>query len=200
MTPTASPNRAAARDPHPRPAHQSDVLAPTPSAALVWIDARDATVVRWHGPGAAVQRLLSEVPAHHHATGNVRQAAPGCPGGGAQPRAAGEQHRVEHLTRFIAEVVERIPPDDDVLILGAGTVREQLTRRLVESDRHHGRSRSVRGEASGRLTERQLVARVRILAGVEPRRRDTSHRRRVVTRSMPPPPEVELPEEFEPGE
>jgi hypothetical protein len=137
---------------------------------IVWIDAREAVIVRWQDAEASIERIDSDVPAHHRATGHVRHDAAVRPGGGV-PKAAGEPHRLEHLGQFIDDVLGRLPDDDDLLILGPGTVRERLEREVGERDRRHGRHRVVTCQASPPRTDRQLVARLRHLAGADAPRR-----------------------------
>jgi hypothetical protein len=137
---------------------------------LVWIDAREAIIVRMQADQARIERVVSDVPAHHRATGHVRHD-PGVRHGGGGPQAAGESHRLEHLTRFVGEVADRLATDAAVLVLGPGTVPERLARQLSESDQHHGRHRVVDYEAAPRLTDRQLITRLRRFSGGEPRRR-----------------------------
>jgi hypothetical protein len=140
-------------------------------STLVWIDARQALIVRLQGDRARVERVESEVPAHHRATGHVRHDPAIRHGGGGSPQSAGEPHRLEHLNRFVADIANRLPPGDDLLVLGPGTVHERLARQLSESDERHGLHRDVACEASPALTDRQLIARLRAFAGVEQRRR-----------------------------
>jgi hypothetical protein len=137
----------------------------------VWIDSREAIIVRWQNGSAEVGRVESEVPAHRRATGHVRHDPAFRHGGGGSPQAAGEPHRLEHLKRFVAQVANRLEPGDDLLILGPGTVHERLERHLAHSDAHHGRHRHIASEASPPLTDRQLIARLRAFAGAETRRR-----------------------------
>jgi hypothetical protein len=83
-----------------------------------------------------------------------------------------------------------VPTEDDLLILGPGTVPEQLERHVVEGDAHHGRGRVVAYEAAAPLTTRQLAARLRTFAGVEPPRRTVGSggsSERVGTRPVRPP-------------
>jgi hypothetical protein len=136
---------------------------------LVWIDADGASIVRWP-ESPDVERLLSDVPGHHKSTGGVRyEAAAGH--GGLAPQDAGERRRNEHLRRFVSAVADAVEPDDEVAILGHGTVFESLARTLADRDRSHARMRTVHVETSKRLTDRQLVARARELAGTPPKRR-----------------------------
>jgi hypothetical protein len=141
------------------------------SSILVWIDAREALIIRLHRDRARIERVESEVPAHHRATGHVRHDPAVRHGGGGSPQSAGEPHRIEHLNRFVDDIANRLVGDDDLLILGPGTVHERLARQLSERDRRHGRIRDIACEASPPLTDRQLIARLRRFAGAEPRRR-----------------------------
>lgn len=138
---------------------------------LVWIDARCAIIVGHRDGEVTVERIESDVPDHRKATGQVRHEPGIRHGGGGAPQTAGEPHRNEHLRRFVTLVHDRLPATDDLTILGPGTVRERLQREVHEADRRHHRARDVRCEPSGRLTERQLVARLDHDAGLEPRRR-----------------------------
>ena len=143
----------------------------TRPSTLVWIDAREALIVRWHDDRTRLERLESEVPVHHRSTGHVRHDPGIRHGGGGRPQTAGEPHRLEHLERFVVDVANRLAPDDDLLIVGPGTVHERLDRHVLESDAHHGRHRNIACEASQPLTDRQLIARLRAFAGAETRRR-----------------------------
>jgi hypothetical protein len=137
----------------------------------VWIDAREAVIIRIRSDRARVERVESEVPAHHRATGHVRHDPAVRHGGGGSPQSAGEPHRIEHLNRFVEHIANRLVADDVLLILGPGTVHERLSRQLSERDGCHGRIRDIACEASPPLTDRQLIARLRRFAGAEPRRR-----------------------------
>jgi hypothetical protein len=136
---------------------------------LVWIDSREAVIVRWHDGDVRLERMESEVPAHHKATGHVRHD-PTFRHGGGGPQTAGEPHRLEHLKRFIDQVANRLTPGDSLLILGPGVVHERLARHVAGSDAHRRRHREIACEASRPITDRQLVARLRMFAGVEARR------------------------------
>lgn len=142
----------------------------TRSNTIVWIDARQAVIVRWHDAEARLERIESDVPAHHRATGHVRHDAAVHAGGGA-PKSAGEPRRLEHLAQFLDDVAGRLPDDDDLLILGPGTVPERLEHEVADRDRRHGCDRLVTREAASPLTDRQLVARLRHLTGADAPRR-----------------------------
>lgn len=156
------------------------------ACTLVWIDSREAVIVRWHDDRAHLERLDSDVPAHHRATGNVRHDPAVRHGGGGPSQTAGEPHRLEHLGRFVEQVANRLPPGDDLLILGPGTVRERLERLVRESGGHHEPSRGITSEPSPPLTDRQLIARLRHVVGADPRRRTVGAYRWSEPPSEPP--------------
>lgn len=66
---------------------------------------------------------------------------------------------------FVKAVAGRVPPGDDVRIVGPGDVRLRLGRLIRDEDRRAGRKRQVDTRAAGQLTERELVANLRGMAG-----------------------------------
>ena len=153
-----------------RPMDRTDIDEPPPTT-LVWIDSRDAVIVRLQDGRTRLERVESEVPAHHRATGHVRHDPGVRHGGGGSPQTAGEPHRLEHLKRFVTEVAARLAPDDELLVIGQGTVHERLARQVAADDEHRGHPRAIVCEASPPMSDRQLIARLRRFTGVEPRRR-----------------------------
>jgi hypothetical protein len=140
-----------------------------PTATVVWIDAERAVICRWRAEAASIERFDSEVPAHRRSTGHVRHA-PGVHSGG-RAQDAGESHRLEHLRGFLADVARVIPEHDPLWLMGPGQAHQRLAEMIVADDREHGRGRDVRSTPAGLLTDRQLTARARELAGEPPRRR-----------------------------
>jgi hypothetical protein len=137
---------------------------------LVWIDAEEATLARWDGE-ARLEHVAADVPARHESTGHVRFDPVVRHGGGGAAQDKIERDRAGHLRTYLAEVARLIGPDEDVEILGPGTVREELARIVREDDLQHGRRRTVDTSASAPLTDRQLIARVRDRIGEPPPRR-----------------------------
>lgn len=151
------------------PAKQSASAHAAP-ITLVWIDAREAIIVRGLDGAVRLERIESDVPAHHRATGHVRHDPGVRHGGGGPPQTAGEPRRLEHLARFLDAVAARLPGDEDLLLLGPGIVREHLARQITETDERHRVARNIVCEAAPPMTRRQLVARFRRAMGEEPRR------------------------------
>lgn len=139
--------------------------------ALVWIDSRHAIVARWEGDAIKVEKIRSDVPAHRRSTGHVRHDPTMRHGGGGSPQTAGEHRRLEHLARFLNEVGERLPRASGLLLLGPGPVHERLAREVRTSDARHRIERDVRCEVAPRMSPRQLIARLRVASGEQPRRR-----------------------------
>ena len=149
---------------------EGPIVDPARLGVLVWIDAREAVVVRWTGEQAAIERLPSDVPAHARATRHVRYD-PLTRHGGPDRQSAGERRRIEHLDRFVDAVAGRLTGDDYIVVVGHGTVHERLVARLRELDGQGHRSRSIEARRADRPTERQLVAELREHIGAAPRRR-----------------------------
>lgn len=136
------------------------------SVTLVWIDSRQAHIVRWLDGAAQMAHLESDVPAHRTETGFT-------------PQDAVEGHRLEHLARFVAQVAGQLPAGDDLLLIGPGTVREHLANEVAQQDEHHHRKRRVACRAAGPLTVPQLIATLRHEIGDEPPRKPIRRRLRV---------------------
>jgi hypothetical protein len=137
---------------------------------VVWIDSRTAAIARWVDDQAVVERLESDVPVHHRGGMHVRHDPGIRPGGGGGTAATSDEpRRHEHLAQFLRDVVARLP-EGDLELIGPGTVHEHLASVVRAADRAGTRQVSV--ASSTRLTERQLIARLRRLSGLEPRRRE----------------------------
>jgi hypothetical protein len=136
------------------------------SVTLAWIDSRQAYVVRWRENEALVTHLESDVPAHRTESGFT-------------PQDEVEGRRLEHLARFVAQVAARLPADDDLLLIGPGTVREHLANEVEHQDGQHHRTRRVACRAARPMTVPQLVALLRHEIGQEPPRKPIRRRLRV---------------------
>lgn len=138
---------------------------------LVWIDADRAVIGRIDEPGndPTTETILSDVPVHHRSTGHIRHD-PTRHGGEGVGGDLLERTREEHLRRFIGVVAGRVG-DEPLEILGPGTCREHLTRRLRERDVEGAITRPIRTEPSAPLTQRQFLARLRVRAGLATPRR-----------------------------
>jgi hypothetical protein len=114
-------------------------IDPAQLGVLVWIDAREAVVVRWTGEEAAIERLSSDVPAHARAARHVRYD-PLTRHGGPDRQSAVERRRIEHLDRFV-DMAGPASPRQYLVIVG-GTVTSGWAR-LRELDAWPARGRST---------------------------------------------------------
>ena len=96
------------------------------------------------------------------------------PGGGGIADDRLDRRREHLLDAFVRAVAARIPPDDRVILIGPGPVRERLAGEIRATDLRARRTRSIESRPAGRLTERQLQARLRAVAGTAPERRGTA--------------------------
>ncbi len=152
--------------------------APRP-VTLAWLDAEEAIILRWPGiegpPGDPVpERLTSDVPSRHRPPGHVRHDPRMRRGGGGIADDRLDHRREQLLETFLHGVAARIPPDDHVVLLGPGPVRERLAAQLRAGDSRARRARPIDSRPAGRMTERQLLAWLRMSAGIAPERRRPS--------------------------
>jgi hypothetical protein len=140
------------------------------ATTLVWIDSEEAIIVRW-ADRATVERIRSDVQGRRRSTGHVRIDPTIRHGGGSATADVAERARHERLRLFLEQVAAQVPEADDVTVVGPGIVRERLERILRLDDRRHARERHVHSASAERLTEQELVAHVRALAGDAPARR-----------------------------
>jgi hypothetical protein len=142
---------------------------------LVWLDADEAILLRSGGPAGGgepdTRRIRSEVPPHHRASGLVHPDRRAHMGGGADPDDLAERRREKLLAAYVRSVATLVPPGDRVVVLGPGPVHGRLAAELRAEDARHRRDRPVEEDAAPQLTERQLRARLRELAGTAPERR-----------------------------
>jgi hypothetical protein len=110
------------------------------------------------------------VPSRHRAAGHVSHD-PRRPGGGGIPDDRLERRRERLLASFLHGVTARIPPDDRVVLLGPGSVRDRLADDLRAADARARRARPIESMPAGRMTDRQLQAWLRLSAGIAPERR-----------------------------
>lgn len=137
------------------------------ATTLVWIDSEEAIIVRW-ADRATVEHVRSSIRSHGYFEGRGPVAVSGRHGDGGADAA--ERARRDDLRLFVEDIAARVPPTDDVAVVGPGVLRGRLERTLRADDRRHGRRRLIHSSAAERLTEQELVARVRTLAGDEPPR------------------------------
>lgn len=138
--------------------------------ALVWIDSKLARILRWRGRVVA-EKLVSDVPAHVRSTAHVRHDPRVRHGGSGRGQDDAERRRNEHLRAFLKAVAARLHEEDEIEILGTGTVGERLAALLRRQTAQRDPRPMVTALHSMLLTPRQLATRLRQRLGLQPRRR-----------------------------
>jgi hypothetical protein len=115
----------------------------------VWIDHERAVIVSDADGAISTVTVASDVGGHGHYAGQQD-------GGGEKKYEARHQ---QGLGRYYDEVIGRLGQPEALLIFGPGEAKLELDARLSRSK--DPRSPAVDIEASDRLTEPQIVAKVR---------------------------------------
>lgn len=127
---------------------------------LVWIDARSAIVATWEHGEAHTERVSGDVPPHERSVGHVR-IDPTVRHGGGQRQDKLDHRRNDHERAYLDDVAGHLPTSGPIEIIGPGPLRLRLVHRLQSpSD-----GSPLTTAPSGPLTEAQLLARLRELAG-----------------------------------
>jgi hypothetical protein len=131
----------------------------------VWLDHSKASIVRFTPDGeSGIETIESGIEGVHKTTGGARARTPYLHG--AVSKSSEEEKRHHQLARFYDRVIDRIKESPRILILGPGLAKQELSKRIEALPGQTKPKLDVR--AAEKMTERQLVARVRKELGVEP--------------------------------
>ncbi len=113
----------------------------------LWIDHRKAIIVFLTGEEEEIKQIKSDVE------------KPGSPSG-SSVRADDllQNEFTEHLNKYYDEVILLLQNAEAILILGPGEAKGELKKRL---ERHPLKGREVEVETTDKMTENQLVAKIR---------------------------------------
>ncbi len=123
----------------------------------LWIDHKEAVIVILTETGREIIRIASGIEKHVRFRGGARPGA-AC---GAQffpPETQKDRQFRERLKKFYDEVIRYIRDADRLLIFGPGQAKLELEKQLAH-DEFRGWIAGV--ESAGRMTDRQIVAKVR---------------------------------------
>ncbi len=133
----------------------------SPRTTGVWISADSATMLRWSPELTVRHRIDSTVPGRHRSTGRPP----------TEEHPGSEGHRDEHMRAFFVQIIQALPVDDDLLLVGDGGVVEHFAEYVRGDDRTRSQKRRIEVEKSGPMSQRQLLARIRTFAGSPAKRR-----------------------------
>lgn len=126
--------------------------------AGMWIDHREARVVFLSDAGEEeVKRLESGVEKHVRSTGGHRSTTPS----GSQGVAAGDVQEgkfTEHLHKYYKSVIELLRDADAIVVFGPGEAKGEFQKQIKSKEFQR---RVIGVETADKMTERQLVAKVR---------------------------------------
>lgn len=135
--------------------------------AVVWVDERRAVVVRWDEE-PVVEHIESGVPQRHRQAGSQRRG-PARPQGGGKVHGSGteREHEVD-VRRYLVELASPLTSFSEIQVLGRGGLHQRLAELLLRlGEREHQPVAVTTVPLSRRPSDRQLVARLRRLAGAE---------------------------------
>jgi len=121
----------------------------------IWIDHKKAVIVSASADGVSTKTLESDVGAHPHFGGQQD-------GGGEKKYEERHTHRLE---QYYDEVIRQLGEPEGILILGPGEAKIELEERLNRSTVRADRAIAV--EAADKLTDPQLVAKVKEHFGID---------------------------------
>jgi hypothetical protein len=126
------------------------------TSAGLWIDHREAVMVILSAKGQETMRMKSEVEKQLRRAGDVAEG-PYSPL--EVPRDDSREREYQgDLARYYDKVISYLSPADEVLIFGPGEAKLELKKRM-EKDK--GNTRILALETDDKMTEPQIVARVR---------------------------------------
>ena len=126
-----------------------------PNAGL-WIDHREAFIVLISETGEETKRILSTVEKQLRRSGEPSEGP--FP---SQEVPADDSHEREytgHLAHYYDEIISYLRAAESILILGPGEAKGELKKRL---EKHKNSTRTITIETADKMTEPQIVARVR---------------------------------------
>jgi hypothetical protein len=121
----------------------------------IWIDHRRAIIVSTSAGHVTTRSLDSEVEAHPRYPGKQKT------GGEKQY----EERHSQQLDRYYDDVIGQIGLPDALLIFGPGEAKVELKERLSGSKAFAARSVAI--ETADKLTDAQIVAKVKEHFGIE---------------------------------
>ncbi|MBF0502061.1 MAG: hypothetical protein HQM09_18115 [Candidatus Riflebacteria bacterium] len=123
----------------------------------LWIDHRSAHIVTLNGEEAEMRSIESHMEKHVHPSGGARAKTPYGPQSFFADDSVERQY-VNHLGRYYDEVHASLANAKSILIFGPGEAKVELKKKLDQTDL---RERIVGVETVDKMTERQIIAKVR---------------------------------------
>lgn len=124
----------------------------------IWIDHKEAILVAIEGDQTTVERIESHAESHFRPSGGWKAAGTSVAQSVSREQKADER-RKHQFHNFYEMVIKKAGKADNIFILGPGEAKLELAKEIKKIKGQHGRIAAV--EASDRLTENQIVAKVK---------------------------------------
>lgn len=127
--------------------------------AGLWIDRRQAVIVSITDEGETIEHIESNIERKVRLSGGSRTGK--TPYGPQQVSVDGKQEaRIKlQLRQYYQEIIRRIQDANQILILGPGEAKTELKKELEKSRALASGKMTL--ETAGKMTEKQIAARVR---------------------------------------
>jgi hypothetical protein len=133
----------------------------------IWIDNREAIIVRLEGEEATVETFESNILPPTK-TGGARSKTPYGPQDVASHPTQDRRH-AKQLARYYQGVVDRVREAGALLLFGPGTAKQGLLSAFERSPHHTTTATEI--ATTDKLTQPQIVARVKEHFGIPPARK-----------------------------
>jgi hypothetical protein len=124
----------------------------------IWIDHKEAILVSIEGDQATVERIESHAERRFRPSGGWKAAGTSV-AQSVTKEHKGDERRKHQFHNFYQMVITTAGKADNIFIFGPGEAKLELAKEIDKIKAQHGRIAAV--EASDRLTENQIVAKVK---------------------------------------
>ncbi len=124
----------------------------------IWIDHREAILVAIEGDQTTVGRIESNAESHYRPSGGRKAGSTSVAQSVSREQKAEERLKHQYHS-FYQMVIEKAGKADSIFIFGPGEAKLELVKEMKKIKGQHDRIVPV--EASDRLTENQIVAKVK---------------------------------------
>ena len=124
----------------------------------IWVDHKEAFLVSIEGDQTTVERIESNAESHFRPSGGWKAAGTSVAQSVSKEQKADER-RKHQFHNFYQMVIKKVGKADNIFIFGPGEAKLELAKEIKKIKGQHDRIAAV--EASDRLTENQIVAKVK---------------------------------------
>ena len=117
------------------------------SAVGLWIDHKKAVIVLLTGATEEIKQISAELNKPNNHSGSTMRADD-----------LEQRELTQHLNKYYDEVIAALQNAEAVLLMGPGEAKGELKKRL---EKNHVNGREIELETVDKLTDRQIVAKVR---------------------------------------